>query len=431
METPELNPRRQITYIALAALSTAPGILLRITGAHADPVLAAFLYGMAIVGAAFILAWAAEVIQLDIGAGLALAMLALIAVLPEYAVDFVFTSKAGQEFADTGQAATYGPLALANMTGANQLLIGFGWPMVILIGTWRVKKKRATLDQAEGATANVVNLRKAQSVDIAYLAVASLYGMTFFLKDTLTLVDAAILVGIYTLYLVRLSGASREEPHLVGPSAYIGSLPKRQRRLVNYAGFVFAAGAILAVAEPFAESIIELGQAIGVSDFLLVKWIAPLASEAPELLVAVLFAWRLAASTGIGALISSKVNQWTLLVGTLPVVLRNFRRPVHRPPPRPGPAGRTLGDRRPVGVRRGHHRQPLGQPNGGLGHVGLVRRSARRIGAGRGRPPQRRSFYPGTDWSGRRIPPCCHLGSPQGFPGLGNRDERWASCLLG
>ena len=180
METPELNPRRQITYIALAALSTAPGILLRITGAHADPVLAAFLYGMAIVGAAFILAWAAEVIQLDIGAGLALAMLALIAVLPEYAVDFVFTSKAGQEFADTGQAATYGPLALANMTGANQLLIGFGWPMVILIGTWRVKKKRATLDQAEGATANVVNLRKAQSVDIAYLAVASLYGMTFF-----------------------------------------------------------------------------------------------------------------------------------------------------------------------------------------------------------------------------------------------------------
>ena len=99
METPELDPRRQITYIALAALSTAPGVLVRLTGVHPDPVLAAFLYGMAIVGAAFILAWAAEVIQLDIGAGLALAMLALIAVLPEYAVDFVFTSKAGQEFA--------------------------------------------------------------------------------------------------------------------------------------------------------------------------------------------------------------------------------------------------------------------------------------------------------------------------------------------
>ena len=324
METPELDPRRQITYMALAALATAPGVLLRLTGTHPDPVLAAFLYGMAIVGAAFILAWAAEVIQLDVGAGLALAMLALIAVLPEYAVDFVFTAKAGQEFADTGQASTYGPLALANMTGANQLLIGLGWPMVILIGTWRVKKKRATLDQAEGATATLVNLSRTQSVDIAYLAIASIYGLTLFLKDTLTLVDAAILVGIYTLYLIRLAGATRKEPHLVGPSAYIGSLPKRQRRIVNYTAFVIAAGVILAVAEPFAESIIELGQAIGVSDFLLVKWIAPLASEAPEFLVAILFAWRLAASTGIGALISSKVNQWTLLVGTLPIVFALF-----------------------------------------------------------------------------------------------------------
>ena len=55
-----------------------------------------------------------------------------------------------------------------------------------------------------------------------------------------------------------------------------------------------------------------MGQALGISEFLLVKWIAPSASEAPELLVAALFAWRLAARTGFGALISSKVNQWTL-----------------------------------------------------------------------------------------------------------------------
>jgi cation:H+ antiporter len=87
---------------------------------------------------------------------------------------------------------------------------------------------------------------------------------------------------------------------------------------------VFAATVILLVAEHFADSIIELGAAIGVSDFLLVKWIAPLASEAPELLVAILFAWRLAARTGLGALISSKVNQWTLLVGTLPIVFALF-----------------------------------------------------------------------------------------------------------
>jgi cation:H+ antiporter len=56
------------------------------------------------------------------------------------------------------------------------------------------------------------------------------------------------------------------------------------------------------------------------SEFVLVQWVAPLASEAPELLVAGLFAWRLKTDEALTTLVSSKVNQWTLLVGTLPVV---------------------------------------------------------------------------------------------------------------
>jgi cation:H+ antiporter len=310
--------------MATALFATFPGVLTRLAGWDLDPIPAAISYAAAIIGAAFMLAWAAELVQLDVGAGLALAFLALIAVLPEYAVDFVFTAKAGREYAETGEATVYGPLALANMTGANQLLIGFGWPLVVLIGTWRVKRTGASPAEAEGSTATQINLAKTQSVDIAYLAIASFYGLTLFLKDTLTLFDAVILIGIYVIYMIRLSRASPSAPHLVGPAAYIATMPKRRRRIINYAGFVTAAAVILLVAEPFAESIIELGREIGISDFLLVKWIAPLASEAPELVVAVLFAWRLAARTGLGALISSKVNQWTLLVGTLPIVFAIF-----------------------------------------------------------------------------------------------------------
>jgi len=326
MEKVELHPARQIALMAVALIVTLPGVYLSLSDTQVDPILAAFLFGLGIVGAAFILTWSAEIIQLDVGAGLALAFLALIAVLPEYAVDFVFTAKAGTEYLETGQASRWGPLALANMTGANQLLIGFGWPLVILLGTWRVKKSKKSPAEAEGATTTTVYLSRPQSVDIAYLAIASLYGLTLFLKDTLTLLDAVILVGIYVAYLIRLSGASASEPHLVGPSAYVGAMPKTRRRVLNYIGFVVAALVIIAVAEPFATSLIEMGEAVGVSEFLLVKWIAPLASEAPELLIASLFAWRLAARTGIGALISSKVNQWTLLVGTLPIVFAIFAR---------------------------------------------------------------------------------------------------------
>lgn len=329
METHQLHAGRQITLMLVAFGVTLPGIYLRLAAEHPNPILAAALYGTAIVGAAFMISWAAEVIQLDVGGGLALAILALIAVLPEYAVDFVLTADAGREFAATGEGGPASTLALANMTGANQLLIGFGWPLVIILGTWRVRRTKATPEMAEGSTANTVNLDRAQSVDIAYLAIASVYGMTLFLKETLSLIDAAVLVGIYVAYMFRLSGATPGEPHLVGPSAYIGALPKRQRRLINYILFALSATAIILVAEPFAESLKEMGAEIGIDEFLLIKWLAPFASEAPELLIASLFAWRLAARTGIGALISSKVNQWTLLVGTLPIVFVIFAQQFH------------------------------------------------------------------------------------------------------
>ena len=54
---------------------------------------------------------------------------------------------------------------------------------------------------------------------------------------------------------------------------------------------------------------------------MLISLVAPLASEAPELTGRRHV--RVAAQTrtpGFGALVSSKVNQWTLLVGTLPIV---------------------------------------------------------------------------------------------------------------
>ena len=131
------RPGRPGLALVASGLITLPGVLVRLTGVHPAHWLAAVCFGLAIVGAAFLLGWGAEVVQLDISAGLALAVLALIAVLPEYAVDFVFTSKAGtnpKEFA---------PLALANMTGANQLLIGVGWSLVVLLAAYRIKKAGA------------------------------------------------------------------------------------------------------------------------------------------------------------------------------------------------------------------------------------------------------------------------------------------------
>ena len=129
-----------------------------------------------------------------------------------------------------------------------------------------------------------------------------------------------MLITLFVLYAIRISRAPAEEPHLVGPARLIGDLPTARRRTVVIVMLLAAAGVILASAEPFAQSLVDTGEQFGIDTFLLVQWVAPLASEAPELLVAGLFAWRLNTNAGLGTLVSAKVNQWTLLVGTLPIV---------------------------------------------------------------------------------------------------------------
>src|SRR4029079_10621992 len=126
------GPRGQVLAFIAVFFVTVPGVLARITDAGLGDVVAPFCFGLAILGSAFLLAWAAEALQLDVSQGLALTVLALIAVLPEYAVDFTFAYKAGEN------PEKFAPLALANMTGGNRLLIGVGWSMVVLVAAWRM-----------------------------------------------------------------------------------------------------------------------------------------------------------------------------------------------------------------------------------------------------------------------------------------------------
>ncbi len=306
--------------LVLAVLAPIPGLVVRFGVVHLPVLAEVTLFGAGIVGAAFLLSWGAEVAQLDISQTLAIAVLAFIAVLPEYAVDLVFAWKGGKAVAEHGAscaapgAAGESPcsLALANMTGANRILIGLGWAMVIFVAwsRWR----------AQGERDRVIRLDRSRSVELAFLAVASVYSLSLPLKRTVTLVDAAVLVGIFVAYTIRISRAPPQEPHLVGPADLVGALDPGPRRAVVGTMFVGAAGVILLCAEPFAHSLVETGADLGISEFLLVQWLAPLASETPELLVAGLYAWRLNTDAGLGALVSSKVNQWTLLVGTLPIV---------------------------------------------------------------------------------------------------------------
>ncbi|MEU6153591.1 sodium:proton exchanger [Actinosynnema sp. NPDC047251] len=287
-----------------------------------DPVAAA-VFGLAIVGAAFVLSWAAEAAQVDVSAGVAIALLALVAVLPEYAVDLVFTFQAGQEFAQQGTCtpppgqADPCSLALANMTGANRVLVGIGWPLVVLVAAIAVRRAK---HDSESTHRGRVALPPVMSAEVVFLGIATLYSLSLPLRSSLTVVDGAVLVAIFAGYVWRLSKAPVEKPHLLGVAAWVGERARASRRWWVTGMFAFAGLVILATAEHFATRLVQTGTGLGVDEFLLVQWVAPLSSESPELIVACLYAARLAASQSLGTLLSSKVNQWTLLVGTMPVV---------------------------------------------------------------------------------------------------------------
>lgn len=330
-------PRSRSPLLVAGAVAVAlPGVVMSIAGLSVSPPVDALLYGLAIVGAAFMLSWAAEAAQVDISAGLAIALLALVAVLPEYAVDFVFTIQGGNAYAQHGStclppgSADQSPcgLALANMTGANRILVGIGWALVVLLAAVRLRRdsSRGSDAHGDGGTTHRpghstrVTLSRTDSVPLVFLLLATVYSLTLPLRVSITLVDTVVLVAIFVAYSIRVARAPAEEPDLIGPSAWIGDKRATPRRGWYIGLFVVAAAIILFCAERFADSLVETGTELGISQFFLVQWLAPFASEAPELLVAGLYAWRLKTTDALAALVSSKVNQWSLLVGTLPVV---------------------------------------------------------------------------------------------------------------
>jgi cation:H+ antiporter len=287
--------------LLLAVATPLPGLAARLGLIHVPLVVETTLLGAAILGAAFLLSWAAEVAQHDISQTLAIAVLAFIAVLPEYAVDLFLAYRAGQ---GDDQRRHY---AVANMTGANRLLIGIGWAAVVLV-FWLKSRNRG------------VELRPEQRTDVGFLLVATLWAFSIPIRGQLSLVDLAVLGVLFVAYIIRAAREEVEEPELIGAAAALGAIPQTPRRITTVLLFLYSAAAILLVAEPFADGLIEIGGEFGISRFLLIQWVAPLASEAPEMIIAILFTLRLKAQAGLGTLISSKVNQWTLLVGTLPLV---------------------------------------------------------------------------------------------------------------
>jgi cation:H+ antiporter len=304
-----------------ALLSTLPWIAARLTGvAHTFSALTqVLLSGLAVLAASFLLAWAAETAEKDVPRAFAIAVLAVLAVAPEYAVDAFYAWQAG---------ATAGPseasnLAVANMTGANRILIGIGWSGIALFALYRarVSTQDAEVTTTDTLLGNYVELDRDLALEILFLAVATVFAFAIPLNGGIDAFDTAFLVGLYVVYIaIVIRGDVEEHEGAVGVPAFFHERSKLVRVSSAIALFVYSGLLIFVAVEPFAHGLEDLGLQLGIPKFFMIQWIAPLASESPELIVTVYLVNKARTTAAFNALISSKLNQWTLLIGTLSVV---------------------------------------------------------------------------------------------------------------
>jgi cation:H+ antiporter len=257
--------------------------------------------------ASLLIAWAAESSQYFIAQGFALAILAWLQTLPEFGVEAVLAWHRQT------------PLLLSNLTGALRLLTGVGWPLIYITAAL---SHRARLHTPMGA----IHLSRNDSAQIAALIAALAWIFVIFFKSSLGLIDAVVLIAIYAGYLWLLkrippeSAEDVEEMEIV-PRAIVKAPPAVRIAAIS-ALFLAGGGLIYIVAEPFLGSLLAVATAVGIPQFVAVQWIAPFVSEFPEKVSA--FYWARTvdkASIALMNMLSSNINQWTLLAAMLPIAL--------------------------------------------------------------------------------------------------------------
>ncbi|HVG21029.1 MAG TPA: hypothetical protein VNI02_18410 [Blastocatellia bacterium] len=270
-----------------------------------------------VLGSAMLIAWGAEAAQFLISQGLALAILAWLQTLPEFAVEAVIAWEAGKAVAANSNAAHATALMTANFTGSLRLLVGLGWPMIY--ATAAIFYRRRAKERLGG-----IKLEDEHAVEIVFLLISIAYFFIVWLKGTLNWVDTIALTLIYLIYLYFLNKIPPQGEEKMEDLDRIPRFILRQRRAMRNAiiGGLFAGGGLILYfsAHPFLESLKAIAVGLGLSTFVFVQWVAPFLSEFPEKVSA--FNWARRVTTAPIALmnmVSSNINQWTMLAAMLPI----------------------------------------------------------------------------------------------------------------
>jgi cation:H+ antiporter len=159
----------------------------------------------------------------------------------------------------------------------------------------------------------------AQRLDLAILALAAVWALRGVLRGELTLLDSAVLISLYVLYLRGAARSGGESPPPMGVAASLAELSQTPRRRWVGGLMLAAAMVILLTAVPFGDAVLGTGALLGISPYLVLQWLVPIATEVPELVVAVVLLLHGRGGQSVAVLLAGAVSQYTLALGALPL----------------------------------------------------------------------------------------------------------------
>ena len=292
-------------FLILAAVGlAAQGASAAATGPPVDFLWTAPL----IILAAILIAWGAEAAQFMVSQGLALAILAWLQTLPEFAVEAEIAWGAGKGRNPISEMT-------ANFTGSIRLLMGLGMPLVFIIFAIANRKKRL----------RSINLEPLQSVEIVALFPPVIYFFFMFYKGRMEILDSVVLLGFYAMYMgLLLKLPPEEEGESIEDLPAVSRLVLRQGKVGRVVGIVliFLLGGLVLYlcVHHFVNSLRGLAVAAGIPTYFFIQWVAPFLSEFPESASALNWArHEKKASMSLMNFVSSNLSQMTLLVAMIPL----------------------------------------------------------------------------------------------------------------
>ncbi|QBR93275.1 sodium/calcium exchanger protein [Nocardioides euryhalodurans] len=285
-------------HLVIAGSCALLGVAVHLASPFLPVPLALIGLGVGLVGAGFMLAWAADAGEAVFSGGAVLAVIALVAILPEFVIEvrYAYIQEVG--------------LVTANLTGATRLLLtgAAALPLLVLLVSRRRARQEAPLELAPH-----------RRLDLGILIITAVFAVQIVVRGSLTVVDSAVLLALYVLFAMRVQGAADEEPAVVGVPAGLRSLSRENARGAVVGLILIAGCVVLVVANPFADALLVTGTSMGLDPYLLIQSVVPGATESPEFVIVAVLVANHRPAQGLALLLASSVSQWTVGLGLLPI----------------------------------------------------------------------------------------------------------------